>query len=96
MVGKCRPPRPPLPPSRAPLLLLLLLLLGARSCCCQARRVAFDNTQPMRDRAGHIMDAHDGSVQRFDADGPFYMHAVSYGLCEVRRQPTTVPRLDLT
>lgn len=58
----------------------LLLLLG---CCCQARLVRFDNTQPMRDRQGRIMDAHDGTVQRFHGRGPFYMHAVAYGLCEV-------------
>lgn len=81
---------PPPPPSSSrtpaspqlwpPLLLLPLLLLASAS----ARRVQFDNTQPMRDREGRIMDAHDGSVQRFDPDGPFYMHAVAYGLCTVR------------
>lgn len=66
---------------RPPLLALLLLILLAG--CCHARIVGFYNTRPMRDRQGHIMDAHDGSVQRFHGRGPFYMHTVSYGLCEV-------------
>lgn len=26
--------------------------------------------------------AHDGSIQRFSPSGPYYMHAVSYGLCQ--------------
>ena len=68
-------PRPPL--------LALLLLLHLLGGCCHARIVRCDNTRPMRDRQGHIMDVHDGSVQRFHGRGPFYMHTVSYGLCEV-------------
>ncbi len=65
---------------RLVLAVLLLLLLGQ----AVARLVQYDNTQPMLDREGNIMDAHDGSVQRFHGRGPFYMHTVSYGLCKVR------------
>lgn len=69
---------PPLLLQRASFLLLLLFVQQ-----CRGRLVRFDNTQPMRDRQGRIMDAHDGTVQRFHDRGPFFMHAVSYGLCEV-------------
>lgn len=72
-----------MPRLRPPLLAAVALLLVG-SGCCQARLVHFDNTQPMRDRHGQIMDAHDGTVQRFGGKGPFYMHTVSYGLCKVR------------
>jgi hypothetical protein len=42
--------------------------------------VTIDNLVPRLDTSGKIMDAHDGSIQRFG--GFYYMHAVSYGLCE--------------
>jgi len=38
----------------------------------------------MLDTEGRILDAHDGTIQRFHDDGPYYMHAVEYGLCQVR------------
>jgi hypothetical protein len=37
----------------------------------------------MLDVDGAIMDAHDGTIQQFEPEGPYYMHAVSYGLCQV-------------
>ncbi len=63
---------------------VLLLLLALAPIPTKSKLVLYDNTQPMRDDQGHIMDAHDGTVQRFSEDGPYFMHAVSYGLCEVR------------
>jgi hypothetical protein len=29
-----------------------------------------------------IIDAHDGSIQQFEKNGLYYMHAMQYGLCE--------------
>lgn len=49
-----------------------------------AKFVLFDNTKPAFDTEGRILDAHDGTIQRFHEDGPYYMHAVEYGLCQVR------------
>jgi hypothetical protein len=53
---------------------------------CRGVSVAFiDNTAPRRDLNNEIMDAHDGSVQRFPsaagAGAAFWMHTLSYGLC---------------
>lgn len=44
--------------------------------------VTIDNLKPRLDSGGVIIDAHDGTVQRFGDQGPFYMHAVQYGLCQ--------------
>jgi hypothetical protein len=65
------------PPSLLRLLLLLVLGSGA------AKLVLYDNTRPVFDTEGRILDAHDGTIQRFHDDGPYYMHAVEYGLCQV-------------
>jgi hypothetical protein len=47
--------------------------------------VTINNALPRRDTNDVIMDAHDASVQRFPADAgagtDFWMHTVSYGLC---------------
>lgn len=73
---------PPSSPARLVVgwvLALLLLLLPS-----SGKFVLFDNTRPMLDTTGRILDAHDGTIQRFHDDGPYYMHAVEYGLCQVR------------
>jgi hypothetical protein len=44
--------------------------------------VTIDNRLPRLDVNGVIMDAHDGSVQQFESNGLYYMHAMQYGLCE--------------
>ena len=31
---------------------------------------------------GNIIDAHDGSIQQFEKNGLYYVHAMQYGLCE--------------
>jgi hypothetical protein len=46
-----------------------------------ARSITFDNLSPRRDTRGRIMDAHDGTIQRFHGKGPYFMHAVAYGDC---------------
>ena len=61
------------------LLVVALLLLSSTA----AKLVLYDNTRPMLDTEGRILDAHDGTIQRFQDDGPYYMHAVEYGLCQV-------------
>jgi hypothetical protein len=40
-----------------------------------------DNRQPRRTTTGEIVDGHDGRVQRFSPGGPYFYHALSYGLC---------------
>ena len=70
-----------MPPPSLPNLLLVVALLLLSSTA--AKLVLYDNTRPMLDTEGRILDAHDGTIQRFQDDGPYYMHAVEYGLCEV-------------
>jgi len=41
-----------------------------------------NNNQPRLDTTGKIMDAHDGSIQQFTPGGPYYIHAIEYGLCK--------------
>eukprot|EP00756_Hemistasia_phaeocysticola_P048586 Hpha_TRINITY_DN23002_c0_g1::TRINITY_DN23002_c0_g1_i1::g.109264::m.109264 len=48
----------------------------------EARLVTFSNTAPRRDASGTILNAHDGTTQRFSPHGPFFYHAMSYGLCK--------------
>lgn len=71
------------PPSHLRLLLVLVLALLLLLLPSTAKLVLYDNTSPMRDSQGRILDAHDGTIQRFQEDGPYYMHAVEYGLCQV-------------
>lgn len=59
---------------------LSLLLLAP--LVAQGKLVTFDNNAPRLDVHGNIIDAHDGSIQRFTPDGPYYMHAMQYGLCK--------------
>lgn len=63
---------------------LLAVALAFQLLPCSAKLVFYDNTRPMLDTEGRILDAHDGTIQRFHDDGPYYMHAVEYGLCQVR------------
>lgn len=44
------------------------------------RNVVVDNTQPRRDVQGHIIDAHDGSLQFFA--GRYYLYGTAYGETE--------------
>lgn len=66
------------------LLRLVLVLVLAILLPTFGKLVLYDNTSPMLDNQGRILDAHDGTIQRFHDDGPYYMHAVEYGLCQVR------------
>jgi hypothetical protein len=47
-----------------------------------AVQVTIDNRVPRLDVNGKIVDAHDGSIQQFEAGGLYYMHAMQYGLCQ--------------
>lgn len=53
--------------------------LAALAAAAAAVPVVINNTLPRLDSNGVIMDAHDGSIQRFEPGGPYYLHAVSYG-----------------
>lgn len=46
-----------------------------------AKLVTFDNTRPRLDASGAILNAHDGTIRRYASGGPFFYHAMSYGLC---------------
>lgn len=46
-----------------------------------AKLVTFSNIQPRLDATGSIINAHDGTTRRYSPGGPFYYHAMSYGLC---------------
>jgi hypothetical protein len=45
-------------------------------------QVTINNLKPRLDINGVIIDAHDGSIQQFEKNGLYYMHAMQYGLCE--------------
>ena len=47
-----------------------------------AVQVTINNLKPRLDARGVIIDAHDGSIQQFEKNGLYYMHAMQYGLCE--------------
>lgn len=59
-------------------MLALVLLLASLLAACRSKLVTFSNTQPKRDASGAIMNAHDGTIQRFTAGGRFYYHAMGY------------------
>ena len=62
-----------------PLVGYSLLLLLAFSMAVQ---VTINNLKPRLDVNGNIIDAHDGSIQQFEKNGLYYVHAMQYGLCE--------------
>lgn len=56
------------------------LVLAATMCCRSASAalsVTIHNDSPRRDMKGHILDAHDGSLQYFQ--GKFYLYGTYYG-----------------
>jgi hypothetical protein len=57
----------------------LLLLLSSFS---SAVPVTINNLKARLDVNGNMIDAHDGSIQQFEKNGLYYMHAMQYGLCE--------------
>merc|ERR1719182_1264070 len=59
---------------------LLACLLMSGLVSVTGRLVTFDNTKPRRDVNGDIINAHDGTTQRFGAT-PFYYHAMGYPSC---------------
>jgi hypothetical protein len=59
-----------------------LWLLATHVSACLAATVNISNVAPRLDTNGQIVDAHDGSVQRFIGHDGYWMHAVQYGLCE--------------
>ena len=40
------------------------------------------NATPRLDSQGNVMDAHDGTIMRFTADGPYYWYAMGYNSCK--------------
>jgi len=72
----------PSSPRRARALRALRALLAfALAALPAARLVTFNNSAPMLDDTGAILDAHDQSMQRFSPGGAYYRHAVAYGAC---------------
>lgn len=63
-------------------LLFFHIYLFIKIRCVYNTRVTIDNLKPRLDIHGSIVDAHDGSVQQFEENGLYYMHAMQYGLCE--------------
>ena len=57
-----------------------------------ARLVTFDNTKPRHDVNGGIINAHDGTTQRFGANDLFYYHAMGYPSCPEPGKISGCPR----
>lgn len=58
---------------------------GASAAAPRTQHVTINNLLPRLNASGVIMDAHDGSIQRFPASGDpgaYYMHSAAYGLCK--------------
>ncbi len=47
----------------------------------RAKQVEFSNISPRLNVTGNIMDAHDGSYNRWDQSGLWYYYAMGYGEC---------------
>lgn len=56
-----------------------LVFLLALAACSTGKLVTFSNVQPRRTSNGTIMNAHDGTTQRFGST--FYYHAMGYPTC---------------
>ena len=64
-------------------------LLGAcialgwtQSRSCEAVKVNISNIHYRMNVTGNVMDAHDGSYNRWTPDGPWYYYAMGYGTCK--------------
>ena len=64
------------------------LSLVARPCL--GKLVTFDNTKPRLDSTGAILKAHDGTTQRFGAEGPYYCQCTAPLLRDRDRDRDTV------
>ena len=53
---------------------MALLLVAGLTATTQGRLVTFDNTKPRLDVNNSIINAHDGTTQRFEEGGDFYYH----------------------
>eukprot|EP01116_Phalansterium_solitarium_P018894 TRINITY_DN5140_c0_g1_i1.p1 TRINITY_DN5140_c0_g1~~TRINITY_DN5140_c0_g1_i1.p1 ORF type:complete len:426 (-),score=61.04 TRINITY_DN5140_c0_g1_i1:27-1304(-) len=58
--------------------LAVFVLLGV----AVGKPVTINNLAPRLDVNGNIIDAHDGSIQKFSSNGPYFYHAAEYGLCK--------------
>jgi hypothetical protein len=63
-------------------ILNLLLYFFLFPLFLHAVQVTINNLKPRLDINGVIIDAHDGSIQQFEKNGLYYVHAAQYGLCQ--------------
>jgi hypothetical protein len=68
-------------PKRRMMRVVAALTLALGAALGEAGSVTISNLMPRRGTQGGIMDAHDGKIQRFQGEGPYFMHAVAYGDC---------------
>lgn len=57
-------------------------LLGTQPQRCAAVAVNISNIHYRMNTSGSVMDAHDGSYNRWTPDGPWYYYAMGYGTCK--------------
>eukprot|EP00041_Stephanoeca_diplocostata_P006460 m.85945 g.85945 ORF g.85945 m.85945 type:complete len:515 (+) comp16372_c0_seq2:119-1663(+) len=55
-----------------------LVAIGQVLC----KQVSISNVLPRTNVTGDIMDAHDGSYNKWSPDGPWYYYAMGYGTCK--------------
>eukprot|EP01084_Bolivina_argentea_P056897 104045_1 len=48
---------------------------------CASKTVTIDNTKPMLDVHGKIINVHEGHIVRWEPDGDFYFYGMQYDLC---------------
>eukprot|EP00043_Microstomoeca_roanoka_P006211 m.61088 g.61088 ORF g.61088 m.61088 type:complete len:425 (-) comp13322_c0_seq2:21-1295(-) len=69
--------------SSAALSIALITLLSCRyAVLTSGELVTISNVYPHVDTTGEIMDAHDGTIVQWEANGPYYFYGMSYGLCK--------------
>ena len=74
--------------STASLVSLLAAMLGTTASV----KVNISNINYRHNTTGQVMDAHDGSYNRWSPSGPWYYYAMGYGTCK-QGQDIHVPPL---
>lgn len=56
-----------------------IVLVCSLLLLAEGKVVVINNTLPRLTDKGEILDGHDGRIQKFKPEGPYYLHALSYG-----------------
>ena len=63
-------------------LLLLILCFLFHPSTATTKNITISNLKPRTNITGEIMDAHDGTYNQWEPNGPWYYYAMGYGTCK--------------